>query len=113
MASELTSSSCQHSVLFTPPTYVLTYEGQAVSLLQLTNDLPPSEMYLADVMINDPKKNPLSYKEEGTLHNSAKSERPMGAPKGDAMWKRCFGAHSSSGTTQGKRQVLEKAAFTK
>ena len=28
MASELTSSSSQHSVLFTPPTYVLTYQAK-------------------------------------------------------------------------------------
>lgn len=48
-----------------------------------------SEMYLGDVMINDPK-NPLSYKDEGALHSPGKSERPMGAPEGDAMWKRCL-----------------------
>ena len=44
MASELTSSSSQHSVLFTPPTYVLTYEAKQF-LYYLTNDLPPSFIY--------------------------------------------------------------------
>ena len=41
--SELTSSSSQHYVLFTPPNYVLTYEAKQF-LYYLTNDLPPSEI---------------------------------------------------------------------
>ena len=41
MISELTSSSSQHSVPFTPPTYVLTYEAMQF-LYYLSNDLPLS-----------------------------------------------------------------------
>lgn len=58
-------------------------------------------MYLGDVMIKGPKK-PLSYKDEGMPHSSGKSERPMGAQKGDTMWKMCLWSPKCSGTTQGK-----------
>ena len=44
-ASYLTSSSSHHSASFTPPTYVLTYEAKQF-LYYLTNDLPPSLLYI-------------------------------------------------------------------